>query len=73
VFTTQDCTATAENAFLKLFYVPSEYLRAEVRYSTKGKIAEFYRGERKIVGVHTLSHLYESGDTVIVDQEHGLC
>lgn len=52
---------------LALFAEESEYLRADACYPDKRAITEFYRVDRKIVGVHTLNRLYESGDTVIVD------
>lgn len=52
---------------LALFAEESEYQRADACYPNKRAITKFYRADRKIVGVHTLNGMYESGDTVIVD------
>ena len=52
---------------LDLFADNSEYTRADACYASKAEIEAFYRRQRKIAGVHTLEHLYQSGETVIVD------
>lgn len=52
---------------LRLFDEECEYVRADARYSSKAEIAEFYRVQRKITGRHTLTNLFQQGNTVVVN------
>ena len=50
---------------LELFADDSAYTRAEAHYGSKAEIADFYRGDRKITGVHTVREIFCDDGAVI--------
>jgi hypothetical protein len=52
---------------IDLFADDGKYQRAEAIYSGKQAIADFYRGDRKIQGRHSLEHVVAEANTVIAN------
>ena len=52
---------------INLFAETGVYERADAVYDGKAAIADFYRGDRKIRGRHSLENIVADGDTIIVN------